>query len=58
MRILSIIFLLLFANSVHSALLKQNLSAKTVMIADKSNNLQLLVDYSRGCKISQVEYQR
>jgi len=24
------------------------------MIADKSNNLQLLVDYNRGCKISQV----
>ncbi len=54
MRIISILFLLLLANSAHSALLKQDLSAKTVMIADKSNNLQLLVDYSRGCKISQV----
>ncbi len=54
MRIISILFLLLLANSAYSATLKQNLSARTVLIADKSNNLQLLVDYSRGCKISEV----
>jgi hypothetical protein len=54
MRIKLVFFVLLIANSAYSALLKQNIAAKTVMIADKSNNLQLLVDYNRGCKISAV----
>lgn len=54
MRSISIIFMLLIAISAHATFLKQNLAAKTVMIADDSNNLQLQIDYSRGCKISQV----
>jgi len=54
MRIILVFFVLLIANSAYSAMLKQNIAAKTVMIADKSNNLQLLVDYNRGCKISAV----
>ena len=54
MRTISIIFLLLFANSGHSALLKHDTSKKTVLIADESNNLQLLLNYGNGCKISAV----
>ena len=54
MRSISIIFVLLIAISAHATFLKQNLDTKTVMIADDSNNLQLQIDYSRGCKVSQV----
>ncbi len=54
MRTISIIFLLLFANSAHSALFKHDASKKTVLIADESNYLQLLLDYGNGCKISQL----
>jgi hypothetical protein len=54
MRIISVFLVLLIANSAYSQLLKQNIATKTVMIADKSNNLQLLVDYNKGCKISAV----
>ena len=54
MHIISIIFVLCISVSVHAQLIKQNHANKTVMIADKSNNLQLQIDYSKGCKISQV----
>jgi len=54
MRIISIILVLFISVSVHAQLIKQNHANKTVMIADKSNNLQLQIDYSKGCKISQV----
>jgi hypothetical protein len=54
MRCLPIIFALLFAISAHAAILKHNPGAKTIFVSDSSNNLQLLIDYSNGCKISQV----
>ena len=54
MRIISIIFVLLISISAHAEIIKQNHATKTVMIADNSNNLQILIDYSRGCKISKV----
>jgi hypothetical protein len=54
MRITSIIFLLLLAISTQAKTVKQNFVAKTITIADDANNLQLQIDYNRGCKISQV----
>lgn len=53
-RITSFIFVLLLANSVNAQFIKQNHSIKTIIIADGSDNLQLQIDYSQGCKISQV----
>ncbi len=48
----SIFLLVGFLSSAQS--IKQNPVEKTVMITDESNNLQLQIDYSRGCKISKV----
>jgi hypothetical protein len=48
------IILILISISAQSAIIKQNVANKTVIITDGSNNLQLQIDYSKGCKISQV----
>lgn len=54
MRIVSVILVLLSALSAQAKFIEQNLAIKTVMIADGFGNLQLQIDYSKGCKISQV----
>lgn len=54
MRIVSVILMLLIALSVQAKFIEQNPAAKTVMISDGSGHLQLQIDYSKGCKISQV----
>ena len=54
MRVISIIFILFLAISAEAKFTDQNFVAKTIMIADDANNLQLQIDYSSGCKISQV----
>ena len=54
MRVISIIILLLVAISAHAKFIEHNAAAKKILIADDSNNLQLQIDYSKGCRISQV----
>lgn len=54
MRSVTIVFLLSLAISAHAKFVEHNSAAKTIMIADDTNNLQLQIDYSKGCKISQV----
>lgn len=54
MRILSILLLLFISISAQAQFIKQNLATKTIMLADDSNNLQLQIDYGKGCKINQV----
>ena len=54
MRIISIILMLFIAISADAKFIKQDVATKTIMIADDANNLQLQIDYNRGCKISQV----
>lgn len=55
MRITSIILMLFIAISANAKFIKQDLAEKTILIADDANNLQLLIDYNKGCKISQVK---
>ena len=43
-----------FTFSVHATISEHNLETKTLRIADGADLLQLQIDYSKGCKISQV----
>ena len=54
MRTIPTLFALLLTISAHANLINQSTVKKTVTIADESKNLQLQIDYSKGCKISQV----
>jgi hypothetical protein len=46
--------MLLIAISAHAKLIKQDFVSKKIMITDDVSNLQLQIDYGKGCKISQV----
>lgn len=52
----SILFLtvMFFSISTYATVLEHNHVTKTIQIADGADNLQLQIDYSKGCKISQV----
>ncbi len=54
MRSILIIAVLLLAVSAYGSVAKHNLDNKTLRIADGADLLQLQIDYSKGCKISQV----
>jgi hypothetical protein len=54
MRIVLIIVFLFLTLTANSQLVKQNVADKTVLIEASSGNFQLLLDYSNGCRISQV----
>ena len=54
MRFISFVFFLFLSVSTYAKLVVQNIADKTVVISDLSGNLQLKIDYSRGCKISQL----
>lgn len=54
MRIISILFVLFISILAQAKIIKQNPVLKTVLIADGPNDLQLQIDYNKGCKISQL----
>ncbi|MDP2334842.1 MAG: hypothetical protein Q8N05_00030 [Bacteroidota bacterium] len=54
MRIISVILMWLIAVTVQATIIKHNPVSKIVLIADGNNNLQLQIDYSKGCKIGQL----
>ena len=54
MRNILIIVLMFFIVSAHVTVSEHNLVTKTIRIADGAELLQLQIDYSKGCKISQV----
>ena len=54
MRNLTFLVVLFFAISAQATDLKHNPETKTILIADDSELLQLQIDYSKGCKIGQV----
>ena len=54
MRNILIIVLMFFTVSAHATVSKHSPVTKTIWIADGADFLQLQIDYSKGCKISQV----
>ncbi len=54
MRNLLILVVMFFPFLVYATVSEHNLVTKTIQIADGADLLQLQVDYSTGCKISQV----
>jgi len=54
MRNITFLLALLFTISAQATELKHNAETKTILIADDSELLQIRIDYSKGCKIGQV----
>jgi hypothetical protein len=54
MRSITVILMLLISFSLHAQVLIHDRDAKTITISDTSGSLQLRVNYSKGCKISQL----
>ncbi len=54
MRNITFLVVLLFKISAQATNLKHDPATKTILIADDSELLQIQIDYSKGCKIGQV----
>ncbi len=54
MRNITFLIVLFFTLSAQATNLKHNTETKTILIADEAELLQIQIDYSKGCKIGQV----